>query len=317
MKWVLETADRTNDAPKPYPVLKAQGKYPSIINYDAANAPTSGERNTGKNLGTLAVTISGVGGGAEYEAPTGASITITNGSLPLNITDKDYEHFNFNYKKVQLPYYNDVGTGNYTGNRVVTGWKITSISGGTAGTYTTGTDATTNEAGEITVAPYNFADRSSYAKDLYGTSGRVFNQGAYWDVPEGVTAITIEPYWAKAAYVADEYADVVYNKNMDTKYDVPNVGGGQKYTNGKKYNIAGNEQVVYTSIGNAIGSGESQISADAKVYDHAIVLVGNYHEIISNNAAIRGSSAYTVTTIDQDGDNEPDYTFMFRNDTTS
>ena len=70
MKWVLETADRTIDDPKPYPVLKPQGKYPSIINIDAANAPTSGERNTGKKLGTLAVTIQ-MGGGAVYAAPAG------------------------------------------------------------------------------------------------------------------------------------------------------------------------------------------------------------------------------------------------------
>ncbi len=41
LKWVLETADRTIDNPKPYPILKAQGYYPSIINPDFANAPDS------------------------------------------------------------------------------------------------------------------------------------------------------------------------------------------------------------------------------------------------------------------------------------
>jgi len=247
MKWVLETADRTIDNPKPYPVLKAPGKYPSIINYDADNAPTSGERNKGKQLGTLSVTISGVGS----NAPDGASIT-TN-SLTLTRTDKDYDHFNFNYDKVQLPYYNDVGIGNYTKNRVVTGWKITSISGGTTGSYTTGDDATTDAEGNITKTPYNFADRNYTNKDLSGTGGsnRVFNQGAYWDVPEGVKAITIEPYWAEAVYLADTHADVVYNQEMGTAYPVPNVGGGQIYKNGNKYPIAGDSQEVYTSMDEA------------------------------------------------------------------
>ena len=107
MKWVLETADRSikNRDPKPYPILKKRLnndgttaiQYPSIINFDAENAPTTGDRNTGKNLGTLSVSISGVGS----NAPAGASIT--NGSLSLPITDKDFERFNFNYRKVQLP----------------------------------------------------------------------------------------------------------------------------------------------------------------------------------------------------------------------
>ena len=39
LKWVLETADRTIANPKPYPILKQQDFYPSIINPDIANAP--------------------------------------------------------------------------------------------------------------------------------------------------------------------------------------------------------------------------------------------------------------------------------------
>ena len=123
-KWVLETADRTIDNPKPYPVLKDQGYYPSIINYDTRDLDnyTEENRNQGLKTGTLAVTISGVGS----NAPSGA--TITNGSLSLTRTDKDFNHFNFNYDKVQLPYYNDVGTGNYTGYRVVTSTKTSTLS---------------------------------------------------------------------------------------------------------------------------------------------------------------------------------------------
>ena len=304
MKWVLETADRSIDDPKPYPVLKTPGKYPSIINIDAANAPSSGERNTGTKLGTLSVTISGPGSGAVYGSPSGASITTS--SLTLDITDKDFDRYNFNYRKVQLPYYNDVGTGNYTKasdetSRVVTGWKIISITGGTPGTFKE----------EDSAEGYNFADRNCTNKDLYSVSKRVFNQGAYWDVPDGVTAITIEPYWAKAAYLADAYADVVYNQGMGTSYDVPRVGGGQIYTNNTKYSIAGEEQTVYTSSDNARDN--LKLDASHTVYDHAIVLVGNYHKhngVTSSNA----SHPYTIMSADFDHDNEPDYSFIQRFD---
>lgn len=304
-KWVLLPSQIGTSTP--YPVLAKPGYYPSVVNIDAENATTQTERNKGGLLGTLYVTIRMGSGGAQFAAPPGASITTP--SLPLNITDKDPEHFNFNYKKVQLPYYNDVGTKNYTGNRVVTGWKIVSITGGTEGSFSTGTDATVDGNGNITATPYNFADRNCTAKDLYSeTNKRVFNQGAYWDVPEGVTAITIEPYWAKAAYLADSNADKVYNSNMSTAYDVPNIGGGVIYKNGSSYNIAGDNQVVYTSVTSArdaIGTHSGHT-----VYDYAIVLVGNAHYIgiSSNNSAY----FYTLMSADFDKDNEPDYSYILR-----
>lgn len=308
-KWVLEPSQIGTDTP--YPILKSPGQYPSVVNYDAENAPTTSERNKGGKLGTLTVNIQMGAGGAVYGPPTGAEIETE--LLKLNITDKDPEHFNFNYYKVQLPYYNDVGTKNYTGNRVVTGWKIVSITGGTPGTFT----ASDSWGG------YNFADRNCTNKDLYGTGGsnRIFNQGAYWDVPEGVTEITIEPYWARCVYLADPNADKVYNTAMETGYDVPRVGGGQIFNDGKKYNLAThsldetNGQIVYTSMGNAIASSGSAlfVGVDANshsVYDYAVVLVGNYHHYNSIEAS--RSKPYTVTSIDLDGDNEPDYSYILR-----
>ena len=205
-----------------------------------------------------------------------------------------------------------MGTKNYNGNRVVTGWKIVSITGGTPGTFTA----------SDTWGGYNFADRHCTAKDLYSGSsatdhsGRIFNQGAYWDVPEGVTAITIEPYWAKCVYLADPNADKVYNTAMETGYDVANVGGGVIYTNGNSYSIAGENQVVYTSMGNAIASTalfagyNDQQRNSHSVYDYAVVLVGNYHHLNSIEAS--KAKPYTVTSIDLDGDNEPDYSYMLR-----
>ncbi len=311
MKWVLLPDSIGSN--HPYPVLMKQGKYPSVVNIDAEHATTGKPRNQGGKLGTLTVNIQ-MGDGAVYTHPgTGENeAKITTPQLTLNITDKDPDHYNFNYYKVQLPYYNDVGTKNYTGNRVVTGWKIVNINGGTPGTFTA----------SDTWGGYNFADRNCTNKDLYGTGGsnRIFNQGAYWDVPEGVTSITIEPYWAKCAYLADQNADKVYSKDMKTGYNVSNVGGGQIYTNGNSYSIAGDNQVVYTSMGNAISSSNSTgLFVDAEgdpnnqtVYDYAVVLVGNYHHYNSIEAS--KAKPYTVTSIDLDGDNEPDYSYILRFD---
>ena len=295
-KWVLDKSIA------PYPILKAQAKYPSVVNPDAVHATAQTERNKGGLLGTLDVTISGVGSGAVFSAPSGA--TITNGSLQLNITDKDYDNFNYNYRKVQLPYYNEVGTGNYTKasdgtGRVVTGWKITSITGGTPGSFKTDT---------YDYPSFNFVDRKCTNKDLYGTNGsnRVFAQGAYWEVPDGVTAIEIEPYWAKAVYLSDANYDMTYNISVSgssataNKYGVTVCGSCPTTVNG---------QTVYndiTTATNNLGSNASHTT----VYDYAVVLVGNYHQA-ANNAIVSIGKPLTFMSADLDGDNEPDNTLFY------
>ena len=299
-KWVLETADRTIDTPMPYPVLKAQGKYPSIINYDAEHAPsiskdTNGrpvetDRNLGGNLGTLSVTIN-----QGSNAPTGASIT--RGSLTLTRTDKDFDRFNYNYDKVQLPYYNDVGTKNYTGGKVVTGWKITAISSVAGDPYTSSHYPTTG----VKDYPYhNYADRKSSNKDLYSVSSRVFSQGAYFDVPYGVTSITIEPYWGNAAYISDANYDVIYNTSYG-RQEVTQLG--TQATNNSVTFPGLNGQKVYTSVGTALGS-----LSGSTVYDNAIVLVGNLH---LNGVPSNGTKPFTMMSIDWDKDNEPDYSMIY------
>ena len=315
-KWVLETADRTISNPKPYPILKAQDKYPSIINYDAEHAPTlflengkpsETDRNKGGKLGTLSVTISGVGS----NAPTGA--TIVRSSLSLVRTDKDEDRFNFNYDKVQLPYYNDVGTKNYTGYRVVTGWKIISITSVANDPYTKGNyDYTKKYASNpeyFDYPNYNFADRKSSNKDLYSVSGRVFSQGAYFDVPYGVTSITIEPYWGNAAYVADEYLDVVCTtttsgRNNYVSQSVTQLG---KCFSSGKITINESEQKVYTSISSALG--DSRLTGST-VYDNVVVLVGNLHRI---GTPSDGNKPFTLMSVDLDKDNEPDCSLLFCN----
>ena len=293
LKWVLETTDRTIANPKPYPILKAQGFYPSIINPDFTNAPDSSSvgRNHGGKLGkTLSVTISmpttqtgGVG------KPDGASLETT--SLTLTRTDKDFDRFNYNYDKVQLPYYNDVGTGNYTGNKAVTGWMITAITAVAGDPYTATHYPTTG----IMDYPYhNYADRKSSNKDLYTVSGRVFSQGAYFDVPYGVTSITIEPYWGNAIYVADQYYDVVYKNDYSGKQGVS--ATGTQVANNAQFN----GQSIKTSI-TGLGSG-------ATVYDNAVVLVGNFH---LDGVPSNGTTPFTMMSVDEDNDHEPDYSLIY------
>jgi hypothetical protein len=306
-KWVLETADRTIANPKPYPILKTQGTYPSIINPDITNAPDSATvgRNKGGKLGrTLSVTIatSKTDGGQSW--PSGASVTTT--SLTLQRTDKDFDRFNYNYDKVQLPYYNDVGTGNYTGNKVVTGWKITAITAIDDDPYT----ATNYPTSGIKDFPdHNYADRKSSNKDLYTVSKRVFSQGAYFDVPYGVTSITIEPYWAKCAYIADKNYDVVYKNDYSGRQNVSQTGTqvtvGTTLFNGQRIETSVSNALDYinkaVSQGGLGGYGET-------VYDNAVVLVGNLHlEGVPSN----GTNPFTMMSVDEDNDHEPDYSLIY------
>lgn len=312
LKWVLETADRTIANPKPYPILKVQGKYPSIINIDAVHSPRNASvgHNKGCQLGRLSVTIrtksQKTSGGQSWPTATASDVQTT--SLTLIRTDKDEDRFNFNYDKVQLPYYNDVGTGNYTEKRVVTGWKITDVSGGTQGDRVAADFTTTTNYD----APYyNFADRDTYAKDLYSISGRVFAQGAYFNVPKDVTGITIEPYWAVCTYLSDQYYDR-YGYGDGGNLEI--TSGSTKllstrYSDDSDYPTSGSKQKVYTSAGNAVSNLTGVTSPT--VYDYAVVLVGNYHAC-GDGEVSDGTKPFSIMSIDNNCDNEPDYSLIFR-----
>lgn len=312
LKWVLETADRTIANPKPYPILKVQGKYPSIINIDAVHSPRNASvgHNKGCQLGRLSVTIrtksQKTSGGQSWPTATASDVQTT--SLTLIRTDKDEDRFNFNYDKVQLPYYNDIGTGNYTEKRVVTGWKITDVSGGTQGDRVAADFTTTTNYD----APYyNFADRDTYAKDLYSISGRVFAQGAYFNVPKDVTGITIEPYWAVCTYLSDQYYDR-YGYGDGGNLEI--TSGSTKllstrYSNDSDYPTSGSGQKVYTSASNAVSNLTGVTSPT--VYDYAVVLVGNYHACGTSEVS-SGDTPFTIMSIDNNHDNEPDYSLIFK-----
>ena len=294
-KWVLDKSIA------PYPILKEQGYYSSIINnYESKVSNNKSVINYVKSVApetpeatkTLSVTLSGTG--------------ITTTSLSLPITDKDPANFNYCYHKVQLPYFNDVGIGNYTKwsdnkSHVVTGWEV-SFNNGTQGAfYSDSYDVTMSSDGKsIIKTPYNYADRSTYAKDL--KENQIYAQGAYLNVPDGVSSITITPHWATAVYLSDANYDS-YNYNGAGVTDF-----GTRYVNGKTYDINGSSQIVYTSMSNALNA----LPNASSVYDNAVVLVGNYHKGDENELSSSSSKPYTIMSIDLDKDSEPDYSLIFR-----
>ena len=309
-KWVLDPAIA------PYPILKKWGKYPSVINQDPDkrfDPSTKAWKNRvdasgnwgkdmapdteGQKLGTITVTING----GDHYSGSGSKTR----SIP--ITAMDTENNDYCYGKIQLPYYNEIfgdpdantWEAKYGGNykaHVVTGWDI---AGGSAAT------------------DYNFADRNSY-------SGRVFAQGGYFYVPNGVTSITITAHWADAVYLC----------NKDYSIDRVNVAAGGKESNGSDaaktakygspFNPAGTipttfqGQTVYTTIKEAIGA-LSTTSNGKDVYNQAIVLIGNVQ--LRNHSSVYGKTQgntipFTLMSADLDFDNEPDncLELQFRND---
>ena len=291
-KWVVDP----NIAP--YPILKPFGKYPSIVNgntgtpwFDRATANPF----EGKQLGTLNVTVN------PGDHGSGANRTL---SIP--ITDMDIPHNDFGYYKVQLPYYNTVfgdpdsddWDAKYAGNYkdyVVTGWKITAVTGGTKGTFV-----------DHWETGYNFADRKCTDKDLYDVSGRVFAQGGNYYVPDGVTDITIEAYWGKAIYV----------RNNEASYDRVNITTGDAVNTGSHFAPAGtrgnnvNDKAIQSTTKLSDALNATNIDAKKTVYDYALVLVGNVQESVGKQHfkhATQDTRGFTIMSVDLDFDEEPDY----------
>ena len=303
-KWVLDPSIA------PYPILKKWDKYPSVINpdpdkvWDDANQcwvnREAANGYQGKELGTLVVTVKA--GSNNNSAPDRI--------LYLPILDMDTLHNDYGYAKVQLPYYNEqfgdptatthaAKYGNNYTDKVVTGWKVTSVSGGTPGTFVADWES-----------GYNFADRYCTNKDLYEVSGRVFAQGGYYYVPEDVKAITIEAYWGRAFYI----------RNADNSVDRVNVTNKNAVA-GTGFSPAGSMpgtfqgQPVFTNLQAAI-RGLDEESSCPTVYDQALVLVGNLQ--VKNRNEKVGTDLdgkrhpFTIMSADFDFDNEPDFCFQLQ-----
>ncbi len=326
-KWVLDPSIA------PYPILKPAGKYPSVINQApepattataAASAmridsstkqwvnrasstntemvnPKAAPKTDGSILGTIKVNIS-----------DGSNSTIRY----CAITAMDIDNNDFSYGKIQLPYYNSIfgnpnGTnwaakygGNYT-DQVVVGWTISSPTGtnipsesDNSGTDENGiaydhTYSTDSESG------YNFADRYCTTKD----ENRVFAQGGYYYVPYGVSEITITAKWATAIYLdngADHSYDRVYMSYQGDNNDPNNNKGFHFAPAGSRPTTLGNNKTVQTA------SVSSRIPANGKVYDNAIVLVGNHQYRVGGSDIGNASKGCTIISADFDLDDEPD-----------
>ena len=326
-KWVLDPSIA------PYPILKKWGKYPSIVNPDptrtwdpeanngagAWQTRSSADPYRGKSHGTLSVTVM-PGGHAATAVQTAYG---TNGkSITLTITEMDTLNHDYGYYKVQLPYYNelfgnpanttdhDVRYGGNYKDYVVTGWMVSNVQGSSSITY--------NNFSTTGDTPYNYADRKCIDKDLFATTGRVFAQGGYYYVPEGVTEITITAKWGKAVYLrnAGNYIDRV---------NITNSSNASSGTVGSPFTLAGTLPTTTWFTGQVIKDDwrEAVKALDAatktgdvlslSVYDQAIVLIGNL-QLKNQNAKVGYNidsnwHPYTIMSIDQDLDNEPDYCF--------
>ena len=322
----------------PYPILKKWDKYPSIINPDGSKTINPRlivkDANGNYSYRTPQWTTRSTGNPYEGKIFTNLSVTVNAGShhagsgstsetISLPITDMDTLNYDYGYYKVQLPYYNEIfGNPNstnhdtrYGGNYndyVVTGWKVTNITGGTAGTFNANWES-----------GYNFADRNCTNKDLYSVSGRVFAQGGFFYVPEGVTAITIEAYWGKAVYLhnSGHYIDRV---NITNQTANGSLKLGNPFTPAGTLPTIFQSQTVYDSWIDAVkaldvetksGSGDDT-RLSLTVYDQAIVLLSNLQWRNENSTIGTDIDSkwhpYTFMSIDQDLDNEPDYCFEFQ-----
>ena len=318
-KWVLDLSIA------PYPILKKWGKYPSVINQDPnkrVNPSTKEWVNRGNATGNWGKNMAPDTDGQKLGSIT---VTINDGRSPgtsktpgdgFTITAMDIEYKDYCYGKIQLPYYNDIfGDPNgstwekkYGGNyqsKVVTGWEITSTNGSDADGHSFSADWQTG---------YNFADRKCTSKDLYLTSGRVFAQGGYYYVPDGVTAITITAHWGDAVYLC--------NKNY--RLDMINNAGNEFYNAGALsfgsttgiLPLWPSDNTLKTSLTDAIGA--LSVMSTGSVYDQAIVLVGNYQNnaFHSGNIILKGKEysskarPFTIMSADFDFDNEPDFCFQ-------
>ena len=311
-KWVLDKSIA------PYPVVLPKYdvngnaiQYASIINPDYESPRRAADTckayqgrvikemgyrdNNNKPTGKLKVTINA--GQINGSAVTGLTLAtgVTNPTF-VSITDIDTLNFDYNYGKIQLPYFQDIyrkGSNIKTVSSqdyIVTGWEITSVTGGTAGSFSTSGDNA-----------YNFADRNCTAKDLYNTSGRVFAQGGYYNVPEGVTEITIKAHWGRAIYLRDTKYEKTYSNfssNNVTAKEISDALYGSPST------AKINDQTVKTTFFDAMTAVSDNA---ASVYDNAIVLVSNF---MATAVPYMANKKFTVMSVDMDNDHEPDYNLL-------
>lgn len=256
--------------------------------------PSTTDAYVGKQLGTVACTF---------------KINGTNFSQSLPLTDMDTANHDYTWGKIVLPFANEFSgwtmpaSGSNDYDKIVVGWEITSIAGGTAGSTPTPANF------------YNFCDPDCTAKDLYSNTNYVWAQGGNYIVPNGVTAITFTAHIVNAYYLSDPYPDEGFNNNYSTSCFTGTQLSGDTY-NGK---------TVYHSLKAAYDKMENQNSHNPA--SQAVVLVGNYHistyssnsshtdKSVWNESGNTFSNSYalkaaTIMSIDADNNQMPDYALV-------
>lgn len=256
--------------------------------------PSTTEAYAGKQLGTVACTF---------------IINGTNFSQSLPLTDMDTAKHDYTWGKIVLPFANEFSgwtmpaSGSNDYDKIVVGWEITSIAGGTAGSTPTAANF------------YNFCDPDCTAKDLYTNTGYVWAQGGNYIVPNGVSAITFTAHIVNAYYLSDPYPDEGFNSNYSTSCFTGTQLSGDTY-NGK---------TVYHSLKAAYDKMENQNSHNPA--SQAVVLVGNYHiSTYSSNSSHTDKNVWnesgntfnnsyalkaaTIMSIDADNNQMPDYALV-------
>lgn len=256
----------------PYPIIEPWETDTKKTTVDkAANLPLTSNNYEGKQLTEM---------GNSGNLRVNVSINGSSYSCDLPITDMDTLRYDFTWGKVVLPFANEFEGWTRDYSKICTGWKITSVSGGTAGT----------------LQNYNFADRDCTAKDIYNatTNPYIFAQGGNYIVPYGVTAISIEANFANAFYLSDARADFGYNNNYggqtNLAYQVPTTYHGR---------------TVYTNLSTLVGA----MASSTNPHSQAIVLVGNFHynQNTIGGVTFNAAKACTIMSVDEDNNQEPDY----------
>ena len=269
--WVL------NKDVAPYPIIEEWKENTRKV-LDAAAEPTTTVnvcKGSGSAITSLNVTVK-IG-----------SNTYSNVYLP--ITGMDEANYDYTWGKVVLPFANEFEV-NTDYSKICTGWKITSITGGTNGS---------------SFNNYDVSDRDCTSKDLYSTTGFVFAQGGNYIVPYNVTGIEITANFANAYYLSDESYEIGYSGDKTGS----NVSG---YTG--RTTLGGNTPATYHSytVYHTLANALSAMSASGSTHEQAVVLVGNYHqddEDLKNHT----SKGLTIMSIDADNNQEPDYAWYSNN----
>ena len=264
--WTLKHGE---GAPK-YPIVEEFVSNTHRTTQDIeSNLPDTSDEGKGKLL-----TQMGSGGYVTV------NITINGSSYSkrLPITDMNEDQYDYTWGKIVLPFANEFSGWTRDWSKVCTGWKITSIDGGTAGSY----------------ANYDMADRDCTAKDLYSYSNYIFAQGGNYIVPYGVYSISITAHFANAFYLSDPSYEIGYDESFNNPTQV---GGSVRNSF--------HEQTVFTDLTTLV----TALAETTNPHVQAIVLVGNFHYMVktAEQVLLNTGKAVTIMSADEDNNQEPDY----------